>query len=215
MADPIYKIENLCDWELSFFQELDRNRNTALNNARSYLESEAYKSWLSEHIAYDQKVIDDAFRVIEIKSGFGDAVKDSDIMNVLHIIPPSPVGYCISYKWMRIYKTELNNATPTINKISSFDHCININDHIRKNEVKEMLHDLIDNKNGKWVALVIRCCIEDGLIKRPSYEDVITEFGNVIGRSNYKKYLSITTTPEEKITNEMRSIRKRIGELLG
>lgn len=53
------------------------------------------------------------------------------------------------------------------------------------------LHDLIGNKVGKTVALVIKAAIETkGLMARPTSTMVEKEFGNIGSKSGYNKYMN-------------------------
>ena len=50
------------------------------------------------------------------------------------------------------------------------------------------LHKLIDGKQGKYVALVIKCAAEQGLITQMDYKTVTGEFGDIGSRENYNHY---------------------------
>ena len=52
------------------------------------------------------------------------------------------------------------------------------------------LHQLIDGKKGKAVALAIFCAAKLGLITQTDYNAVSEEFGDIGERSNYNKYLA-------------------------
>ena len=53
------------------------------------------------------------------------------------------------------------------------------------------LHDLIGNKVGKTVAMVIKAAIETkGLMARPTSTMVEKEFGNIGSKSGYNKYMN-------------------------
>ena len=112
------------------------------------------------------------------------------------------------------YNLNIFGTAETAYSVGSFDRYINCQDKQRRARIKEVLHDLINDKRGNWVALVIRCGIDEALITRPSYEDLVDEFGLVIGNSNYKKYLSSTLVPNEKVAIEMNNIKKRLAGLL-
>lgn len=53
-----------------------------------------------------------------------------------------------------------------------------------------LLHQLIDGKKGKAVALAIYCAAQLGLITQTDYNAVSEEFGDIGSRQNYYKYLS-------------------------
>lgn len=72
---------------------------------------------------------------------------------------------------------------------------------INDNEGKhlETLHKLIDGKIGKDVSLVILGAIKSGWITRPTYNEVLNEFGNIGVKSGYNKYLGENYYSKEEI----------------
>lgn len=72
---------------------------------------------------------------------------------------------------------------------NEFRSCLLIQDD-KKDELLKKLHLLIDGKKGKAVALVIRLCVELGLMSRPTFGVLEAEFGKIGHRSNYDKYFS-------------------------
>lgn len=64
------------------------------------------------------------------------------------------------------------------------------NAQVIKEEVRQKLHQLIDGKKGKAVALAIYCAGKLGLIGSTDYNSVTEEFGEIGSRQNYYKYLS-------------------------
>ena len=52
----------------------------------------------------------------------------------------------------------------------------------------EELHNLLDNKIGKYVAMTIRAAVEVGVMSRPYFPDVKAEFVEVGNKSGYNAY---------------------------
>lgn len=52
------------------------------------------------------------------------------------------------------------------------------------------LHGLIDGKQGKVVALIIRACIKAGVMTKPTFKQVQDEFGDIGNRQGYNKYMN-------------------------
>ena len=202
MAKQLFTFEQLTESEKLIFSECDDNRATLIQTAKLVLDNGSYENWLHDKINECQKIISGAFFIIEAWYS-GDIIND----------PISPVDYCIAQKWIVIYESEIENLSQQI-PTTSFDECITAADNERKAMIKKVLHDLIDGKRGKWVALVIRYGISYGLITKPKHSEVVREFGEVIGESNYKKYLSPTTTPNINVAKELAAIEKRISELM-
>ncbi len=70
---------------------------------------------------------------------------------------------------------------------NEFRSCLLIQDD-KKDELLKKLHLLIDTKKGKPVALVIRLCVELGLMNKPTFGVLQAEFGDIGHHSNYDKY---------------------------
>ena len=70
---------------------------------------------------------------------------------------------------------------------NEFRSCLLIQDD-KKDELLKKLHLLIDGKKGKAVALVIRLCVELGLMSKPTFGVLEAEFGKIGHHSNYDKY---------------------------
>lgn len=52
----------------------------------------------------------------------------------------------------------------------------------------EVLHNLVDNKIGKYVAMTIRAAVEVGVMSRPYFPEVKAEFVEVGNKSGYNAY---------------------------
>lgn len=77
-----------------------------------------------------------------------------------------------------------------------------------KEEVLKKLHLLIDGKRGKNVALVIVASVEMGLIQKPTYKEVKSEFGDIGAESGYNNYLD-----RDKFTSvEYEGIKTRLSD---
>jgi hypothetical protein len=70
---------------------------------------------------------------------------------------------------------------------NEFRSCLLIQDD-KKDELLKKLHLLIDGKKGKAVALVIRLCVELGLMSKPTFGVLQAQFGDIGHHSNYDKY---------------------------
>lgn len=203
MATPFFDSSFLTDKEQELFNGYDLQRDQTLQAAKMLLDNDAYMIWINKQILDCQDILNKSFAFIE--AHFSPEIK--------WIEPVTPVEICIASKWIIIYKSELSPAKDKGYNVA-FDSYINFQDKERKAKILSKLHDLIDNKKGKWVALVIRCCIEEGLLKRPRFESVIGEFGEVIGESNYKKYLNESVAPKQAVKNELDRIAKQLAEFL-
>lgn len=70
----------------------------------------------------------------------------------------------------------------------------NIRDYILvkdKEGLLERLHKIFENQKGKFVANVIHVCVENGLMKKPSFEIMKEEFGCIGAKSGYNDYVSL------------------------
>lgn len=77
-----------------------------------------------------------------------------------------------------------------------------------KEETLNKLHSLIDGKRGKNVALVVVASVEMGLIEKPTYKEVKSEFGDIGAESGYNKYLN-----KAKFTSiEYEGIKTRLSD---
>ena len=54
----------------------------------------------------------------------------------------------------------------------------------------QTLHDVMNGKKGKEVALIMKVAIQIGWITKPTFKAVEDEFGNIGNRSNYNKYIN-------------------------
>jgi hypothetical protein len=59
------------------------------------------------------------------------------------------------------------------------------------------LHNMLEGKKGKDVALIIQAAIKRGLITRPSSREVENEFGDIGDKSGYNHYMRYKFTNEE------------------
>lgn len=68
-----------------------------------------------------------------------------------------------------------------------------------KERLLVILHKLIDGNKGKFVANVISFCVSKGiLIKKPTYTQVVEEFGDIGDKSGYNKYMGLKLERSEK-----------------
>lgn len=70
------------------------------------------------------------------------------------------------------------------------------------------LHNMIDGKQGKDVALIIKACIRAGVMTRPTFSQVQEEFGDIGCRQGYTNYMNDKLTfPLEEVNTIVRLIR--------
>ena len=72
-----------------------------------------------------------------------------------------------------------------------------LDDDAQKQKFLNKLHTLIDGKKGKYVAFVIRTCVEHGLMSKPRFPILEQTFGNIGNVSGYRKYYSLPLTQED------------------
>lgn len=66
--------------------------------------------------------------------------------------------------------------------------CMLLQDDEQKNELLKKLHELIDGKKGRRVALVILVCEAMGLMTNPGHAVMMKEFGYIGARSGYNRF---------------------------
>lgn len=72
-------------------------------------------------------------------------------------------------------------------------------DHEAVEQRLQRLHSMIDGHRGQYVALVIVCAWEEGWFNRkPSYNLMCSEFGDIGAKSNYHRQIQLRFTKEEK-----------------
>lgn len=87
---------------------------------------------------------------------------------------------------------------PKPKRIPPFETCILASN---KKEYLEKLHELIDNKIGRSVAMVIQAAINTKGIIKPSSTQVIKEFGNIGNVGGYNSYLKQDFTQDADYKN--------------
>ena len=83
--------------------------------------------------------------------------------------------------------TKVNKKQPQQKHIPPFETCILVSD---KQKYLEKLHELIDNKIGRAVAMVIQAAIDTGGIVKPTSTQVVNEFGNIGNVRGYNNYIN-------------------------
>lgn len=81
-------------------------------------------------------------------------------------------------------------------KDESFADCLLVEN---KSGLLSVLHTLIDGQRGKYVAMVLKICIEEALMKKPTYSQVKNEFGDIGDRFGYYRCLGLKFSHDEKI----------------
>lgn len=87
---------------------------------------------------------------------------------------------------------------PQHKRTRCFVDCVLVED---KEECVARLHELIDNKVGKAVAMVIKAAIETGLILKPTSTQVKEEFKDIGCVRGYNKYMGVDYTNEPDYLN--------------
>ncbi len=70
---------------------------------------------------------------------------------------------------------------------STFKDCILKTD---KEKVVNELRKVLSGQKGKYVVLIIKICIEEGVIKGTTFQCLKDEFGDIGHRSGYNKYMN-------------------------
>lgn len=71
----------------------------------------------------------------------------------------------------------------------------------------EELHNLLDNKIGKYVAMTIRAAVEVGVMSRPYFTEVKAEFVEVGNKSGYNSYYN---KPETYNKNDFDYVKEKL-----
>ncbi len=79
--------------------------------------------------------------------------------------------------------------------------------HTNKDRILKELHELISGRKGREVALIIRVCIKEGIITKPTFKQVENEFGYIGNVSGYNKYMA---DKYEFNNEEINGIKKRL-----
>lgn len=77
----------------------------------------------------------------------------------------------------------------------NFKDCIFVQD---KEGFLERLHKIFVNKKGKYIASVISVCVENGLMKKPTFAMMKDEFGDIGAKSGFNKYMTLGLDWKEK-----------------
>lgn len=116
-------------------------------------------------------------------------------------------GECEAIRLLDIGKAYLMQATAKAQKkkrntveTSEIRGCLLVQAD-KKDELLKKLHLLIDGKKGKAVALVIRLCVELGLMSRPTFTVLKVEFPGIGNKSGYNTHYREFETryPKEEI----------------
>lgn len=60
----------------------------------------------------------------------------------------------------------------------------------RMADIMECLHTLIDGRRGKEVAMVVKAAMSLGLITKPTFGQMVEEFGDIGNRSGFHRYMA-------------------------
>lgn len=103
--------------------------------------------------------------------------------------------------WAQSKQQPSKDTLVTTKTANEFRSCLLIQDD-KKNELLKKLHLLIDGKKGKPVALVIRLCVELGLMSKPKFGVLKAEFPGIGYKSGYNTYYREFETRYTKVEIE-------------
>lgn len=78
-------------------------------------------------------------------------------------------------------------------------------DDVDGNKLKKV-HIVMDGKKGKDAALIILACINKGWMLKPTFTQVIKEFGDIGTQQNFVKYLQKEKFTEDEIEGAINSL---------
>ncbi len=76
--------------------------------------------------------------------------------------------------------------TPEHKQSESFISCVLVENH--KQEIISTLHILLDGKGGRDLVYTLRVLVDMGILERPTFSQIESEFDIVFSRSAYEKY---------------------------
>lgn len=65
--------------------------------------------------------------------------------------------------------------------------------------IKSKLHSLIDGKQDSKAVIYIKAAIQLGIIQKPTYTQFINEFGNIVSKQIFNKYLSANAYSDDEL----------------
>ena len=92
----------------------------------------------------------------------------------------------IKVKWLNEW---FDNQEPPKGDATLFELML-LDNQEQKQKLLDVLHKLIDNRKGKDVALVFLVCEKYGLMRKPSHQILIKNFGDIGAKSGYNNYYS-------------------------
>ena len=75
------------------------------------------------------------------------------------------------------------------------------------------LHEYLDNERGRLVAMVVVFCIENSIIKKPTYTIVKNEFGDIGAKTGFYRYMGISVK-EGLSESEIKSLKNTLKDYL-
>ncbi|MGM9804790.1 MAG: hypothetical protein ACI308_11520 [Muribaculaceae bacterium] len=77
-----------------------------------------------------------------------------------------------------------------------------------KERTLQRLHEIIDGRQGKEVALYIIAAVQCGLITKPTYKTVSKEFGNIGSQQNFDKYMNGNAFTKDELEGAESSLQR-------
>lgn len=75
-----------------------------------------------------------------------------------------------------------------------------IGDDSERKRILKILHEIIDGKKGKAVALAIYSCYKAGKMSKPTFPQVQKEFGEIGNKQGFNKYFDKTQLGKENVS---------------
>ena len=164
---------------------------------------EVYVSEIMQTYCYHREVETANFRPEQLGEEYTqiadayDRWRNTIILKLSDCLPDGAASMEDYKKYVMFPKSEdkLINKTAKGIKDVSFKDCLLVDD---KDELLKLLHNLIDGKKGKFVAKVIKVCCDNGLMEKPTFTQVMDEFGDIGNKSGYNKYVAYRFDSDEK-----------------
>ena len=75
-----------------------------------------------------------------------------------------------------------------------------------KEATKRKLHDLIDGKEDSKAVIYIKAAIQLGMMLKPTHTQFINEFGNIVSKQIFNKYLSANLYSDDEFAGAKQAL---------
>ena len=79
-------------------------------------------------------------------------------------------------------------------------------------EKLKKLHNLVDGKKGKDLALIILACVKQGYMTKPTYQQLANEFGDIGSRQAYTNYSNEIKFTKSEIGGAIKAVKDVMQE---